>query len=344
MRRQCVVLGLVLASACSAFSGGDDEGDPATPGPDGDAAAEGSPSEVDGATPGPTDASAPPRCDPEAKFGAPEKLELPNEFFYANAPRLLPDERTLVFAGRTAANTDTRLYVAMRKTADGAFSIPSLVPFVDYPTASFGDGEGWLSPDGLTLFFASTRHLLDAGEAGATFDFDLFRATRGSASEPFAPPTRLDALSLPVHLDTAPSLDSQGAVGVFGSNRSKYSGGVEGRRQLFSFTVAPDGGVGAPEVLPAVQEQDEQLWPALSPDGRRLFFALRLPNDPLPRMVYADRPSLDAGFATVEYVFPQSGDASVEDRPGWISPDGCRLYFARGSGLEFALYMTERGK
>lgn len=348
MRSGSIAWGLVLVSACSAFSGGDDDAPASPDGPAADAASDGQSGEGDGAPPGLEDAAAPLRCNPTAPFGDPVKVELADTFAYANTPRLLPDERTLLFGGRPSEGDQTSLYVATRVSADGTFSKAQPVALEPAADAGFDETDGWMAPDGLTLYFASKRHLSDPGTFFDVrfYNFDLYRATRPASSGPFTSVVRLSTLSSET-MDTAPSLVESGALGVFMSARDSYADGGVGRKRLFQFSVSASGALGTPSPLRETLRDDEHVAPALSADGLRLYFGYRDPTtkDAPFVMVYADRPSTTAEFGLRADVLA-SGRAAPPDNdlPGWISPDDCRLYFSRGAGAKYALYMTERGK
>jgi hypothetical protein len=57
----------------------------------------------------------------------------------------------------------------------------------------------------------------------------------------------------------------------------------------------------------------------------------------------ASRPSDASAFSTLTPVDDNNGQAQLNKnpRPGWISPDGCRLYFAAGIGAS-QIWMAER--
>ena len=73
-------------------------------------------------------------------------------------------------------------------------------------------GNPWLTPDGLTLYF-------DSG----TGDTELFRASRPARDQPFAPRVALTELATPVE-DIGLVLTADGLRGVIASSRAGGSG------------------------------------------------------------------------------------------------------------------------
>jgi len=94
-----------------------------------------------------------------------------------------PDGRRLVMAShRTGTMGLADLYSATRASTSDAWSTPApLTPL----NTTFSDADPILSPDGLTIYFFSTR-------SGNT---DLFFATRTSTSDPFSTPMAIDELN-----------------------------------------------------------------------------------------------------------------------------------------------------
>jgi hypothetical protein len=78
------------------------------------------------------------------------------------------------------------------------------------------------------------------------------------------------------------------------------------------------------------------LFPTVSSDEKTLFFASMRPSDPLgssnPHIYWAHRDKLGDAFGDLVF----SGNLNLKEitnQPLWVSPDGCRLYFSRGSTL-----------
>ena len=81
----------------------------------------------------------------------------------------------------------------------------------------YNDGAPWLSPDGLTMYFASNR----PGEGSD----DILIATRSSLSEPFSEPVPIVGNVNSPYLDTLPFLSPDGQTLYFWSDRPGGAGG-----------------------------------------------------------------------------------------------------------------------
>lgn len=77
--------------------------------------------------------------------------------------------------------------------------------------SSASDNRPWISRDGLTIYFDSTR-------SGGLGSFDIYYATRSNTSEPFGPAVHVPELSSPAS-DSRPYLSKDGSFMVFGSGR-----------------------------------------------------------------------------------------------------------------------------
>lgn len=341
MRSGTIAWGLVLVSACSAFSGGDDDAPALPDGPAADAASDGQSGEGEGAPPGLEDAAAPLRCDPNAPFGDPSEIAELNIFASQTTPRLLADERTIVFAAQKSDPGPINVYIATRDDADARFTVPTPIELDPAAGSSVTDTDPWLSPDGRTLYFASKRHL--AAPASELYELDLYRASRSSLADPFRAITHLQ-VTTSVFPEGWPTLDAEQTIAIFSSSRATFSDDRPGRSQLFQAAVAAGGDLGPPRMLAGAVADDEQRAPALSADGLRVYFALRRAGTTWFEMVSAKRPTKDAAFGEPVFVLTPRPERADHDAPGWISPDDCRLYFARGAGPSMTLYMTERGK
>ncbi|MEW6251835.1 MAG: carboxypeptidase regulatory-like domain-containing protein, partial [Planctomycetota bacterium] len=208
------------------------------------------------------------------------------------------------------------------------------------------DYEPRLSWDGLTLYFVR-------GKAGA--NAEIWTATRTPAGWTAAAP--LAGINSPDD-DLGPAPSADGRDLYFYSNRSVGCGG-------YDIWVArhADGGWQAPTNLgPAVNSEFNEYGPAVSPDGRTLYFASNrpLPDDPRqpdpaawPATVREDlfRRTYDLYAAELTEAGPQLArpltalNTLANEGAPCVSPAGDFLYFAsdRPGGLGgFDLYRTRR--
>jgi Tol biopolymer transport system component len=151
----------------------------------------------------------------DAPFAEPAVLPGVNGPDLEHLPRLSRDELSIVFvSSRESPNEATNLWIAQRPSRAAEFSAAVEVPGINGNSREEGFS---LSPDGLTLFFASNRVDLE--------QMDLFVATRPDAAASFGTPEPLAQLnSAADELD--PQLSPDGLELFFASSR-------EGGFQLF---------------------------------------------------------------------------------------------------------------
>ena len=125
------------------------------------------------------------------------------------------------------ASNNYQTYLATRATPSGPFGAPVAIPELDYVDRSTVDG--FLTDDGLTMFFSSAPvaepadAAASAVDAGKTSDAgvansDLFVASRRSTSELFSVPLPLSDLNTPAD-ERDPWLTPDGTTLYFTSDR-----------------------------------------------------------------------------------------------------------------------------
>jgi Tol biopolymer transport system component len=130
-----------------------------------------------------------------------------------------------------------------------------------------------LSPDGLSLLFASNR-------PGGRGDYDLYISTRESNTSLWSAPVNLGAAVNTAALEVAPSLSSDGLTLVFHSIRS---GGYGSYDLHLTRRASVDQAWSSPVNLgPVVNSTYSELGPSLSADGRFLYFSDHYANPPRP--------------------------------------------------------------
>lgn len=178
------------------------------------------------------------------------------------------------------------------------------------------DGDPFLTADGRTLYFISTRHRF--GEVG-NGDFDIFATTRGENDGAWTSPHRLPEPVNSTASELLPSMDRSGVL-YFGSSRPGGRGGSD----IYRATRAPDGRwqvEAVDEVNTAANEYEAEV----SADGNTL-------------VVVSDR-----DVRSRLYVYRLEGRRWVEERRiearddvfqvgPRLSPDGRRLLFAQADG------------
>lgn len=262
-------------------------------------------------------------CASDARFDTVEPLATLNGERDDSHPALTRDELTVVFT-RTEQAVE-RLFYATRASRNDPFGEPKAI---GGGVGNAGAAFATLSPDGSTIVFASQR----AGAAGGPFR--LYRATRASEGR-YEGVTLLDSLQAGDATDVTPALSSDLSRLLFASTR----GG--GRLELFE----AEWNGGTPKLLgrldtpgaPAVRTS-----PVLASNGQTLFFSAGAPDG--DKNVYlAQRANAGAPLGTAVRRTDLSND-TTDEAPGWLSDDGCRLYFhTNGRGARgFDIFMASR--
>jgi hypothetical protein len=250
-------------------------------------------------------------------FGAAEAITTLNSEGVELSLRLSDDE----LVGVVTAGEDN-LYVVKRTDVSDSFAAPTAVGGVN--VAGTDTTHGMLSSDALTIFFDSDRM---GGKGGR----DVWSATRGDGGADFAAPKALTAIN-----DTADDGHPYIAGGnlYFASNR-----GGSGAHIFLSKSL----GTGAPEqVALASVEEKEDDFPVVSADQLEIFFASSRGGKGFKSIWVADRKSADVPFGAPRLVTELDSDG--DDRPTWISTDGCRLYLVsdRTAAGNFDIFVSTR--
>jgi hypothetical protein len=167
-------------------------------------------------------------------------------------------ESILVFARSEAEFANARIYIAEKRR--GRWSEPRQIGFSD---PRYSDTDPWLTPDGQTLYFASTRPT--AARPDKT-DLDLWRSRRAADGSWSAPEHLGEAVN-----GAGPELGVELHNGTlyFSAARRSGKGGLDiyaVREQAGAFTAAPE--LLAGPFNTAASESDFTL----SADGRRAVF------------------------------------------------------------------------
>ncbi|HKP55657.1 MAG TPA: hypothetical protein VJV78_02990 [Polyangiales bacterium] len=109
-------------------------------------------------------------------------------------------------------------YLAERSDRDSEFGAPELLSAFAYPAWSTVI-DGFLSDDGLTLFFSGNER---PGPGPGLGQYDLFVAWRKSTDDPFVNPAPLDELNTPTSDELDPWLSADGTEFYFTSTRSGF--------------------------------------------------------------------------------------------------------------------------
>jgi Tol biopolymer transport system component len=180
------------------------------------------------------------------------------------SPFLSADDKFLYFiSSSTNGSTDRDIWVASRTdTTIPAFSGAQVIASVNSAAA---ENRPWISPDQLTLLFASAR-------TGGLGDNDIWMATRGSVSSlQFNVLPNLTTLNSR-YRDGSAILSRDGLTAYFSSTRGSFGAG---KQDIWTATRASTNSTnfGTLSPLAAVNDTNsEETDPALSQDETELFF------------------------------------------------------------------------
>jgi len=192
-----------------------------------------------------------------AEFSAAVALPGVNGNSLDGSPFVSSDDRTLLFfSDRAGGVGDRDLWMATRASPDSDFAGPAPIPGVNSTSL---DLLPELSPDGLTLLFESVR----SGGSGSS---DLWLAERSVPSGAFGAPRPLSELNTSGR-EEGFSLSRDQLTIVFSSNR-----GGSGMDLWVATRDAVAAPFGTPEPLAELNSAELELDPALSLDGREIFF------------------------------------------------------------------------
>jgi Tol biopolymer transport system component len=270
------------------------------------------------------DAAHVPACDPAGAFDAPVPLDGFATSANEVSARPSPDELSVyVSSNRTGSlNNSHDLYVAQRNTVGDPFGEPSALTALN---TNFEEYDATISPDGLTIVFAS-----NSGETDGTYH--LWFATRTSALGEFRAPSKLAGVGVTgtVQNEVSPFFTADGNELWFVSNRTTSNYDV--------YHAARAGaGFANPAVEPGLNTVGTQQFPVLSADRLTVYIATdRGPATQGFDIWSAHRTTTSDGFPVPTPV--ANVNTAAPDRPYWLSPDNCRLYL----GNNVAIFVATR--
>ncbi|MBX3227415.1 MAG: PD40 domain-containing protein [Labilithrix sp.] len=244
-------------------------------------------------------------CDAAKPFGSPHRLG-----GLDGSARFSSDELRAYTSNGLTFGVARRRSVADAFAALEPFGFPVQLHATDAPTAS-GDERTLVFTD-----YSSHRLLL---------------ATRDDAGEAFLPALVLDGgINAPAWGQIDPYLVADGSALYF-HRYPLTSETFEG--DIFVAARKQDGFADAVPVE-GINTFAEELSPVVTPDGLTIFWAsdrTDLYGKGMLDIYVATRTSKDAAFTNVRNVAELNADG--DERPTWISPDACRLYFLKDDAV-----------
>lgn len=255
-------------------------------------------------------------CDQAASFGAPVELDTLATPTGEGEPRLSSDELTIYYDVHTSFGAE--IYAATRATTADAFggAIPlDAVNTIDGIPVS----TNWPAPtpDGLALYFTITSH-----------GTQIFRATRASTHASFGAPAPVGS-----NTDVTVYVAADDALYLASTTR----GGSNTNFALYRAELAADGSYGDVVPLPGFDPMADDRAPAVTADEQTLYYCH---FDAVCSVWLAARTDPDAAWSAGQ---PLGASAPGDQAPGWVSPDGCRLYIRQaGSDAIDHLYVLQK--
>lgn len=249
-----------------------------------------------------------------AAWGTPYKVANVNaDGAFDGNPTVSADGLSMMFhSDRAGGSGGFDIWMSTRANTADAWGTPVDVAGLN---TSGNDRAPGLSPDGLSVYFASDR-------AGGFGGLDIWGATRASASDPWSAPVHLGASVNSSADDSGVDISGDGLTLVFDSDRS--------------------GGVGATDIFLARRTSADAPWdpafhlgsninsaafdvaPSLSADGLTMYFHSTRNG---PGDILTSQLTPGVGWSPALALGPRINTPGWEAGPD-ISPDGKTLYFA----------------
>jgi hypothetical protein len=259
------------------------------------------------------------------RFGAAELLaEIEDTGAIDDDPTVTDDGLVLVWnSDRDEHGGAPHLFLSTREDPAARFGPPSRL---DGLATTAGETTPELCPDGTCLHFAT---VFDGGVGS----YDIVRSARAGDGELLAP-TLIEGINSP-QKDDGPAFARSGLEVIFASDR-------DGTQRLFRATrPRVDDAWGAPLPVQGLEPTDFQGGPALSADGRVLYFHATTSGEPTQLHIYrAFRAEEDARFGAGELVEELASEGN--DLDPHLAADGRSLYFASDRDGSYALYVARR--
>lgn len=346
-RLRLVVPCLVLSAGCAGILGipsdvdraeadaSTDATPPSEAGPDGPTGTDGGVDAAD-VNVDAADTAPPPECNLTKDFGAPVLLDGVNTADQEGSPHLSDDELTIYFDGIRPGSAFFALLTATRPTRKDPFGVVTPIPG-DVNSDLSHEFAPNVTSDGKTIFFER--------QDPNTLDNDFWFATRNALGDPFNGASRIGGINTPQY---------EGKLNVPVDDNEIYFSKKTSETNFDIYVAKKQAGgsyainiVTSSGVYPVNSPQNE-FAPVVAKNGLVIFFASQRPDN----QGRTDENIWQATRASVNDPFGPASDlkavnvVGANEEPGWISNDGCRLYFhsdRAGVGKQ-DLYMAARPK
>lgn len=265
-------------------------------------------------------------CDLSKPFKTPVRLTELDEISPRSTPRLSADELTLYFTTRGVdASSGAELGVLTRASKSAPFGDQKILS----QSGVFNDNDPSVAIDHLSLWFHSGRN----GTA------DIFSSTRISTGMPFGPAAIITVVSTDTANENQPYFRAGGNELWFISDRPGGAG-------LYDIYMSTKSGntFAAPTRVVELSSPSEDWQPQPSDDGRTIIFASDRAGGLGKLDLWMAKRASTTAFFNVPVPLTELNSASTE-QAGWLSADGCRIWFSSGRGTNDAtqsIYYAER--
>ncbi len=274
-----------------------------------------------GAAATPSAAGAAPEAEPP-HFGTPTVIAELLAAEEHDDPTLTSDKLEMFFSARRAGAKD--IYVSTRLSRLDAWAAPAPVAELN---SDFLDGTPGVSPDGLEIWFESTR----AAGNDELINTDIWKSARASRDAPWSAPILVEGLST-AGRDSYPQPSSRLLI-TFSSWRSGGRGDTDLFAAVRSTADLPWG------AATALSEVSSDAWDEglLRADGTQIFISSgRSDGQGGGDLFWSARPSLMSPFANPVPIVDLNSPAQEQDL--WVSENLDYAVFASNRGGHLDLY------
>ncbi len=221
-----------------------------------------------------------------------------------NNPTLTGDLLDIYFT--TGGDNGQDVWLAQRSSRTETFRAPTLVAAASSPDRETSSA---ISPDGLSLWFASER-------PGGLGDLDIWRTTRSDRAGPWSEPTNLASLNSAFR-------DLPRPPGLHGLTMPMASDRVDppAYRTMLASRPTTAADFGAPMPIPEFAGLSDIVDGCLTEDGLFLFLSTGTPGD----LVVVQRSAATEPFGA-PIPLTALNTAAYEADP-WLSPDRTQFFF-----------------
>ena len=289
----------------------------------------------------PTDAGsdAPaPACDLTKPFGVLSPITELNDTSSNGGSAHPTTDLLTVFLGtdRPAGDLKIKLFKATRAHATDPWSAPALMPNLSGSVGTFfwyTDAE--MTSDGKTLYYT----------VGAPFAQQIYKSTRTDVTMDFPAGAPENALR-PADPGDAGAIAGFTIYLLPDDATMYYSAGDLKNPDLYVAKLTSSGW-STPTPLTAINSTQVEQYVAVTPDELTIYFgSSRDTGDPRYHKIYkATRASTSDPFGNLAAVAElNSGTATVDQGPSYISPDGCTIWITNTTTGKNQIYTATKPK